>query len=485
MTTNLFQQRWSKAVWSFSLSLFFLTNMVFILNAANLTASPSASTAAVNTDNLVNLDTSPEYFFENMGYPSAWGDMDQDGDMDVVLQGKYDTLYVYLNNGRDHNGHLNFTIGTQLPAPLLRRHITLGDLDNDDDLDIVVVGLNSQPPTIYQNPGVNQAGAFNTAVWPSLTLPLAGDSDSLAYHADLGDMNGDGKLDIAIANVGAYSEGLGKNVGLANQVFQNVSTGSTISMTEVSISTLISVSVKAKWVDIDNDNKLDLTFANGYGDGVGGLSESLEFCHNITTNANSPEFDCQEVIPQTTGAFLQAIEWGHLNNNSIPDLVLGDYFELNVFYDVAISDTTLIPDIKLNNSSGQYVSQVASIELGDADSDGDLDILVAQGEKAILYQNDGGVIAPTTPVWQAAFSIYTTKAHFVDTDNDGDFDVSLSGGNISMIFSNNGRGFAPTPTITTTLTTPPAPTAFGLAWGDVDNDGDLGLATRNSLICNG
>jgi len=117
----------------------------------------------------------------------GWSDLDNDGDLDVVLSGNNDAIqdyiYVYENLGSDNFIEVN----TPLVACSQGRTL-MGDLDNDGDNDIVIGGLNIPPfessYKIYRNDG-----NFNFTFITDLDGYMNGD-------AELRDCNHDGFLDI-------------------------------------------------------------------------------------------------------------------------------------------------------------------------------------------------------------------------------------------------------------------------------------------------
>jgi hypothetical protein len=123
-----------------------------------------------------------------------WGDDDADGDLDVLVTGADQAgnrqLYIYRNNG---NGTFN-------PAPLAvavanagysNSAAVFGDTDNDGDLDVLVGGFNgNRQLRVYRN---NGNGTFNTVpveveFAPNMGLELGG--------AAWGDFDGDRDVDV-------------------------------------------------------------------------------------------------------------------------------------------------------------------------------------------------------------------------------------------------------------------------------------------------
>ena len=120
----------------------------------------------------------------------AWGDCDSDGDLDLAVAGETGSGYitrVYENVGGAFDGT---EIATGLTG-VAYCSLAWGDADNDGDLDLAVAGFSGsgRVTKIYENDG---AGGFTE--FPG--LDLTGVSHCfLAW----GDAEGDGDLDLAVA----------------------------------------------------------------------------------------------------------------------------------------------------------------------------------------------------------------------------------------------------------------------------------------------
>ncbi|MCK4644462.1 VCBS repeat-containing protein [bacterium] len=160
------------------------------------------------------------------------GDLDNDDDLDIVFGNK-----IYMNDGLGNFTHIASLSGWDSSA--------LGDLDGDGDLDIVIVGDSmGEVSKIYINDG---AGSFNETNI-GLLEPLAGGAQYCSVA--LGDLDNDGDLDIVISGSGAsydpeHFTGVYLNDGVGN--FSYYDTSDIFQADDASIA----------FGDIDGDGDLD------------------------------------------------------------------------------------------------------------------------------------------------------------------------------------------------------------------------------------
>jgi len=85
------------------------------------------------------------------------------------------------------------------------RHTSLGDIDGDGDLDIVTSAFHSDAFAVFKNDG---SGTFSAGI------QLNTGKDDGARHTSQGDLNGDGVLDIltSASNSNAFEVFLGDTV---------------------------------------------------------------------------------------------------------------------------------------------------------------------------------------------------------------------------------------------------------------------------------
>ncbi len=121
--------------------------------------------------------------------------MDGDGDLDVITGNWDQTNKVYLNNGLDYGGALQgFSNGSSIGSEADHsRSIAYGDLDRDGDLDMVVGNVTTtETSKWYRNDGngvFTLGGNISTSAENTLSVAV-------------GDVDKDGDLDVVLGNVG-------------------------------------------------------------------------------------------------------------------------------------------------------------------------------------------------------------------------------------------------------------------------------------------
>lgn len=350
---------------------------------------------------------------------------------------------------------------TRFPQPGLLEYtnqVTVGDLDGDGDLDLVFAnGGNFSSAGIPQKLRVfinNGAGVFTDE-----TDARTGGLTFIARGAELGDVDRDGDLDIIIAQDFNRQPTLLINNG--SGVFTNE--------TAARLPTGTFSSSRAQFADVDNDGDLDLYLTNGgavsrFGSGRGklwlndgnGVFTDVTATHTPNQNVSEPQ-DCI---------------FGDVDGDFDLDLVIG-------------STNTNQSRLYLNNGQGVFAAQTFpadrnaySYDFGDINSDGNLDLVGANANPTILnaelvLQNNGsGVFTPT------AFTGASTDdndSKFIDIDNDGDLDLVICAiGGPERTYLNDGNG---TFTLGSRVITPVNDSSLDVMVADFNGDGRYDIVT--------
>lgn len=301
--------------------------------------------------------------------------------------------------------------------------------------------------------------SFQEMVFPDITTTLTS-----SRSANFIDVNNDGWDDIFFTN--------GLSTGETNMLYLNNGDGTFTTVTDDDIVMHSIRSVGASFADVDNDYDLD-----GYVTtwGAGGQPKRNFFYRN---NGDGSFVFEAEVAPNLT--YSETATWIDMNNDQLLDLyITNSAYSLRNLYFENQGDGTFLErfDLAVTNE----VKPSRSVDWVDYDNDGDSDLFVTnEGNNTnTLYRNDGTnnftQITDLAIVSQIRNSMGSSWA---DVDNDGDFDLVITNwGQANQLFINENGVFTE---ILNTEIAEPGINSFGATFGDVDNDGDLDLLILNA-----
>jgi len=317
----------------------------------------------------------------------AWGDYDNDGDLDLLLTGAAESEYLSRIYRNDTGSFVDIDAGL---TGVDYSSVCWGDYDNDGDLDLLMAGETESEflTRVYRNHNGTFAGI--AAGLPGLFC------SSVAW----GDYDNDGDLDILLTGH-TYTERISRIYQNDNGVFTDIHAG---------LPGLWCGSVA--WGDYDGDSDLDLLLT--------GEDESENPITRVYRNVNGSLEDAAAGLIGVAGPAC----WGDYDNDGDLDILLTGYTGSGSISRIYQNDNGVFTDIVagLPGLSG------GSAQWGDYDNDGDLDLALT-GEtdsEAVsrIYRNDGGTftdIAANLPGVEIGSSAWS------DYDCDGDLDFVLSG----------------------------------------------------------
>lgn len=360
-----------------------------------------------------------------------------------------------------------------------------GDLNNDGFLDLIVPthGLAlSHGPFVYLNHG----GTQFTDNLTNSNIGRAPELDSRDWHGfSFGDYNGDGNLDLYIAEGAKGSRG---GTIKEDLLFRGNGDGT---FTNASIPAGMQSSMHrgrcAIWFDSNNTGRLDL-FVKNYAD-----------VNDFYANNGDGTFT---LVPDA-GGLANATGGGDLGSI----LSIADY-DNDGLVDLAITGDNDAQSLYRNLGNRTFVDVTAAAGIapafnakgmawGDYDNDGKLDLFIArghQGDTAVtgsLYHNNGDLtFTDKTSAAGLAVSGNSWAATWGDYDNDGYLDLFVTNagdtaqgpGNANRLFHNNANG-----TFTDVAATLGAALQDnislhkGVAWADYNNDGFLDLLIKDGI----
>lgn len=400
------------------------------------------------------------YFMpESMGSGGGFFDYDQDGDLDIYLvnggwHGKEHQGEAPKNRLFRQESNATFTDVTEVSGlgdSGYGMGVAVADIDNDGDLDVYVTNYGSD--ALYRN---NGNGTF-----ANITKQAGINNSAWGTSAVFFDYDRDGYLDLYVANYLDYDPAI---------------------------------------VCTDRAGRQDYCGPKGFV----GVPDVLY--HN---NGNETFSDVSQLSGISKSAYrgLGVIS-ADFNRDSYPDVyVANDGEPKNLWInrgDGTFEDEAVALGAAVNES-GQPEAGMG-VTAGDADGDQDFDLFIThlREEKNTFYRYYGkeGFQDESWAVGLAGVSVPFTGfgTGFFDYDNDGDLDLAVGNGRVTrgplltdrrppqywddyaepnFLFENDGAGHFHDVSKDAGSFASTVDNSRGLAFGDIDNDGDIDLLVNN------
>jgi hypothetical protein len=366
----------------------------------------------------------------------ALGDVDGDGDLDVVGNEVSGSIHTYLNDGNGGFTDMGQTLlYGQAPA------IAMADFDADGRADVVAASPDLGTATVRHSHG--------DGTYDHPTLYFSVGTQNRPYGVATADMDGDGRPDIVTSNTSsAAGDGGGSIAVLINGRLdrcgrKEVATGAGASYVDAA--------------DLDADGDLDLAVVNED--------------QTLSVLLRQPDGEFAAPVNYLVGGLAQSFTFADVNTDSRPDLVAAGYSDNSLTIYRNLGDGTFA--WLRNLTTGQGPRFVAAADLN---GDGAVDLVSANygdsynAGSITIYFGDGAGAFPATASYPAGVGPYEISIGDLNGDAQPDLVVNNYDGQTVSVFLNTGNGhFAPQ-------------VQYGTGWdlstaiADLDKDGDNDLA---------
>ena len=334
---------------------------------------------------------------------SSLGDLDNDGDLEIVfsqLAASGKEIRIFHHTGKEVTAGWPKSVDED---EMKNRSPILGDLDNDGELEIITSGMNKIYAWNFDGTNVPSWPVDLNSSGPNMTLPISlyGPASGIA----VGNVDNDGKNEVVIAFM-----------FWAKDIFVFSANGSIKSHWEANVDQA-GGSTSPVLVDLDKDGDLEVL--------VSGYNKIFIWHHDGNTFGNNWPRMTQEFPVEP----LSQVTVGDINNDGILEIVA---IEGNTIYAWDPDGNPISPNWPITFSNVTFTFfgvETQGPAIGDIDGDGNQEIVVVGKDIAshglVFALHPDGTVVEKFPI-RFKGNIYPTGTPVLaDLDNDGDIELTF------------------------------------------------------------
>lgn len=375
------------------------------------------------------------------------GDLDQDGDLDVVFSTWYPGMInTYINDGKG-----NFTAGAWFTTDREPRDVSIADINGDGFPDIAAACEHWSGPFDDGTAVIHTNNGDGTYSWThTITMPAGGppyNNRAEARFLELRDINNDGTNDLITSSSVSNIVTIHTNDGAGNFTLSQSFGGWWLE----------SEARDVKLVDFDLDGWLDMVWGD----------VDMHKVAIYRNNAGVFEFH-QNFASGNYGGF--SVAAGDFSGDGLPDIVATN--DASRTFSILVNKGAFNFDAAIQLRPSEYP---ASSQLADFTGDGITDLFSIRqpyisGDSFLsVYEGLGDAVFSKEPIE----TLLTTSIGYIlvrDVNEDGTPDL-LSVTGPCKVFPGNGDG-----TFGTAIESPITPFGLRIVTGDINLDGHMDIA---------
>ncbi|MGQ0501926.1 MAG: FG-GAP-like repeat-containing protein [Panacagrimonas sp.] len=433
-----------------------------------------ANNAGANVSVLLNTTApgavSPRYataanFAAGTGpFSVAVGDVNGDGRPDLALANSVsDNVSVLLNTTIVGVASANYAAAASFGASVGPRSIAVADFNGDGRPDLALANYRSASVSVLLNTAA--PGAANPSYAAAANIPTGAGPQSVA----VGDVNGDGRPDLTVANLDASYVSVLLNTTAAGDGAPTYAAA--VNLTAGNRTSSVAVG------DVNGDGRPDLAVANANSNNVSVL---------LNTAGPGDPLSYADAVHFAVGNAPIAVAIADVNGDGRPDLATANFSGNNVSVLLNMTDPGATAPVYAIASSFPVGFSPASVAIGDVNGDGRPDLATANANTSnvsVLLNSTAPGDASLGYAAAANFAVgnfpYSVAMGDVNGDGRADLAVAIAGNaNVSVLLNTTAPGDI-SPSYTNAMNFPAGDNPRAVAMGDVNGDGRVDLAVAN------